>query len=62
VRPRHRWEHILKMGLKDIGCMGVCWIPWSGGRSEHVNERLGPVKDQNDCLLRNNSSPIIPVY
>jgi hypothetical protein len=38
VRPRHRWEHILKMGLKEVECKGVCWIPWSSGRREHVNE------------------------
>lgn len=63
MRPRHRWEHILKMGLTEVGCKGVYWIPWSSGRHEHMNEFLGSIKDWNDCdLLRNNSSPIIPKY
>lgn len=63
MRPRHRWERILKMGLKEIGCKGVSWILWSSGRREHVNECLGSVKNWNDRdLLENNSYPIIPEY
>jgi hypothetical protein len=25
-RPKHRWEDNIKIGLRDLGCEGVCWI------------------------------------
>ena len=26
-RPRHRWQGDIKIGLQDVGCGGVDWIP-----------------------------------
>ena len=25
-RPRHRWEHNIKMDLQEVGCGGMDWI------------------------------------
>ena len=25
-RPRRRWEDNIKMGLKEVGCVGIDWI------------------------------------
>jgi len=25
-RPRHRWEHNIKMDLQEVGCGGMEWI------------------------------------
>jgi hypothetical protein len=39
VRPRHRWEDNIKMGLIYIGCNGMDWINLAQDR-DMVNELL----------------------
>jgi len=31
-RPRHRWEHNIKMGLQEVGWGGTDWITLAGNR------------------------------
>jgi hypothetical protein len=32
-RPRHRWEHNIKMDLQEVGCEEMEWIDVTEGRS-----------------------------
>jgi len=31
-RPRHRWDHIIKMDLQEVGCEGMDWIDLAHAR------------------------------
>jgi hypothetical protein len=35
-RPRYRWEDNIKMGLREIGCVGVDWIHLALGTSGRI--------------------------
>ena len=30
-RPRHRWEYIIKMDLREVGCWGMDWMALAQG-------------------------------
>jgi hypothetical protein len=50
VKPRHKWEHNIKMDLKEIGYDGVDWIACSSrwglmaGCGQHGNGLLGSMQ------------------
>jgi hypothetical protein len=48
-RPRHRWEDNIRMGLQEVGCVGMDWIGLAqdrhvAGTCENGNEPLGSIK------------------